>query len=247
MAQDIDLGISWLQLDLTWRAARDGVLLPPYRATTMRGVLGNALRWVTCDTGAEQCTGCPIASDCTYGSIWEPVPRGDETEARYRTPPAPYVVTSDWTDQPSTLAWRDTFSASITLFADALGAVEAFVAAAALSGRLGFGAARHEAVLDRAVAVGLGETVLFQRPAGFTRDTPPPARRSTLRRSTLRPGRLSSNRAVTTTRPFDTGRTEKWGPCPSRGSSSTSSFTTLPPRSPRSGRWLTACMPATAP
>lgn len=65
------LGVQCLVLKCTLEA-RSKVFLPPYAGTTLRGVLGHALRDRTCVTKAPQCSGCGVKNHCIYGTLWEP-------------------------------------------------------------------------------------------------------------------------------------------------------------------------------
>lgn len=54
-----------------WRV-KTSLLLPPYAASTLRGVLGHALRRQVCLTRARSCKGCPLLTGCAYPAVFEP-------------------------------------------------------------------------------------------------------------------------------------------------------------------------------
>lgn len=54
-----------------WRV-KTPLQLPPYAASTLRGVFGRALRRQACLTRADSCRGCPLLTGCTYPAIFEP-------------------------------------------------------------------------------------------------------------------------------------------------------------------------------
>ncbi|MGP8322062.1 MAG: CRISPR system precrRNA processing endoribonuclease RAMP protein Cas6 [Methanosarcinaceae archaeon] len=48
-----------------------GLILPPYKGSTLRGGFGHALKRVACMNRGEECTGCILRSTCVYSYIFE--------------------------------------------------------------------------------------------------------------------------------------------------------------------------------
>ena len=63
--------------------------LPPYAASTLRGVFGHALLAAACTCPIDQ---TPHLSGCPYAQIFEPAPRTDLPSSVRQNPPPPYVV-----------------------------------------------------------------------------------------------------------------------------------------------------------
>lgn len=63
--------------------------LPPYAASTLRGVFGHALLAAACTCPIDQ---TPHLSGCPYAQIFEPAPRADLPSSVRQNPPPPYVI-----------------------------------------------------------------------------------------------------------------------------------------------------------
>lgn len=74
-------------------AGEEGLLLPPYKGSTLRGGFGRAFRHVTCAHRAGQCPSCPIKDDCPYAYIFETAPPpGAAALSNYEAVPRPFVL-----------------------------------------------------------------------------------------------------------------------------------------------------------
>jgi hypothetical protein len=66
---------------------REDVLLPPFKGSTFRGLLGHALIGSFCQAGREVCHGCSRSDICPYPSLFKPY-----LSREGRSVPAPYLV-----------------------------------------------------------------------------------------------------------------------------------------------------------
>lgn len=84
----------WSYLRATMLAARYRAQqpcgLPPYKGTTFRGALGNALRQVGCRQHDQPCEGCCAARECVYGALFE-AGRAELASGEFDRP-VPYVL-----------------------------------------------------------------------------------------------------------------------------------------------------------
>lgn len=69
-----------------------GLKLPEYAGSLLRGQFGAALRRTACMTGAKTCPGCPLVRTCPYPAIFEtPAPESHPLQ-RFSQVPNPYVI-----------------------------------------------------------------------------------------------------------------------------------------------------------
>ncbi len=70
----------------------DGLQLPHYAGSLLRGQFGAALRQLACMTRQSTCTGCPLLTTCPYPRIFEaPAPEQHQLQ-RFSAIPNAYVV-----------------------------------------------------------------------------------------------------------------------------------------------------------
>lgn len=71
---------------------RQGVRLPDYAGSLLRGQFGAALRNVACMTRQPTCGGCPLLATCPYTRIFESVPPPAHSLQTFSAIPNAYVV-----------------------------------------------------------------------------------------------------------------------------------------------------------
>ena len=71
----------------------DELLLPRYKGSTFRGVLGHALKKTVCITGMSSCDNCIVSRQCTYANIFEPANQRKEKIAR------PFIIEPPLTEK----------------------------------------------------------------------------------------------------------------------------------------------------
>jgi hypothetical protein len=118
----------------------DDAILPEYKGSTFRGVLGHALKKVACALRREDCGDCLLQSRCVYALVFEkPPPSGTTTErTRIVAPPHPYVIEPSPTAQ-TRYRTGETFEFSLLLFGEANDYLPYFIFAFDQIGQTGIG------------------------------------------------------------------------------------------------------------
>jgi len=117
----------------------DDALLPPYKGSTFRGLLGHALKRVTCALKRQECRTCILRSNCTYAMVFEtahsvPLPPG----ARISAPPHPMVLEPPLTEQTE-FSKGDTLECGLILFGKINRNLPYFIYAFDQMGKIGLG------------------------------------------------------------------------------------------------------------
>lgn len=71
---------------------QDDLYLPPYAGSTLRGVLGHALRRTACMTRQKDCHGCPLLQTCPYSTIFATPSNTLLNKSQQSSPPQPYII-----------------------------------------------------------------------------------------------------------------------------------------------------------
>ena len=71
---------------------QDDLLLPPYAASTLRGVFGHSLRKMACMTKQAECTLCPLLATCPYTRIFANASQTQLNASQKQTPPQAYII-----------------------------------------------------------------------------------------------------------------------------------------------------------
>ena len=70
----------------------DGVQLPAFKGSTIRGVFGHTLKRLTCAIAGEECPVCPFRGRCAYAVLFEPSPPDTFIDAgKFQNFPRPYL------------------------------------------------------------------------------------------------------------------------------------------------------------
>ncbi len=85
--------LQWLNLRFELRAMEDFVL-PPYEGSTLRGMLGHALKRLVCVLDSPHCPGCPLSQTCAYPRLFETLPT-HRLPQRGADIPHPYLLRLD--------------------------------------------------------------------------------------------------------------------------------------------------------
>ena len=73
--------------------AKDIILLPSYKGSTLRGGFGNAFRRVVCALRKTDCTECILKEKCVYSYVFETPPPSDTKMMRkYTNAPHPFII-----------------------------------------------------------------------------------------------------------------------------------------------------------
>jgi CRISPR-associated endoribonuclease Cas6 len=73
--------------------AKDILLLPSYKGSTLRGGFGNAFRRVVCALRKTDCADCILKEKCVYSYVFEtPPPSDTKIMKKYTNAPHPFVI-----------------------------------------------------------------------------------------------------------------------------------------------------------
>ncbi|MCL5022268.1 MAG: CRISPR system precrRNA processing endoribonuclease RAMP protein Cas6 [Nitrospirae bacterium] len=74
-------------------AAKEILLLPSYKGSTLRGGFGNAFRRVVCALRKNECDDCILKEKCVYSYVFETPPPSDTKMMRkYKAAPHPFII-----------------------------------------------------------------------------------------------------------------------------------------------------------
>lgn len=121
--------------------ALDPIRLPDYAGSAWRGLLGHGLRRTACVTRQRTCTGCLLAQNCVYSTLFETPPSAAQAQDGYSALPHPFVLDIDPT-APRTLAPGAPFDLTIHLIGTAITQAPYLIHALATAGQQGLGSAR---------------------------------------------------------------------------------------------------------
>lgn len=113
--------------------------LPVYKGSTIRGVLGHALKRTVCALKTQECGSCIIRSNCAYALVFEtagalPMPEN----GRISAPPHPMVLEPSLTEK-QLFSKGEHLSCGISLFGEMNRNLPYFVYAFDRMGRIGMG------------------------------------------------------------------------------------------------------------
>jgi len=118
---------------------QDEAILPAYKGSTFRGVLGHALKKVACALKIETCQDCLLREKCVYAFLYEtPSNTAAIDKARVAAPPHPYVIEPP-RDARTHFRKGEKFDFSLLLFGKANDYIPYFIYALQEMGRLGIG------------------------------------------------------------------------------------------------------------
>ena len=73
--------------------AKDIILLPSYKGSTLRGGFGNAFRRVVCALRRTDCADCILREKCVYSYVFEtPPPSDTKMMTKYTHAPHPFII-----------------------------------------------------------------------------------------------------------------------------------------------------------
>ena len=73
--------------------AKEIILLPSYKGSTLRGGFGNAFRKIVCALRKSDCTDCILKEKCVYSYVFEtPPPSDTKMMTKYTNAPHPFII-----------------------------------------------------------------------------------------------------------------------------------------------------------
>jgi hypothetical protein len=129
--------------------AKDTILLPSYKGSTLRGGFGNAFRRVVCALKKNDCLDCLLKEKCVYSYVFEtPPPRDTKIMRKYKSAPHPFIIEPPPEKRHAyTQGERITFG--LTLIGKAIDYLPYFIYTFDELGKVGLGKGRGKYFLDR--------------------------------------------------------------------------------------------------
>jgi putative CRISPR-associated protein (TIGR02620 family) len=137
---------------LTFRM-QEGLKLPNFAGSLLRGQFGASLRRLSCVTKAPTCDGCRLTSSCPYSAIFETPSLSPPAPRRFHQPPKPYVIEPPPIGTPAVAAGED-FTFGIVLIGHSLHRLPLIFLALQEALRTGLGRERATGRLQRIEQVG---------------------------------------------------------------------------------------------
>jgi hypothetical protein len=159
---------------LTLEAGEKGLLLPPYKGSTLRGGFGNAFRRISCALKEANCNNCLLRTSCPYAYIFETAPPpGSAALRNYESIPRPFVLEPPL-ETKTEYRPGEKLAFNLILIGRATNYLPYFIVAFRELGELGIGKMRRKYRLAEIQAVGLnnGESQLvYQAEDQLVRNT----------------------------------------------------------------------------
>ena len=113
---------------------KDEAFLPEYKGSTIRGILGIALKKLTCVLKRRECFDCALKKNCIYAIIFEI----GVTDKKNLPPPLPYMIEPQNTEQTH-YKKGDIFNFNLLLFGKTNELIAYFIYAVNEMGNIGMG------------------------------------------------------------------------------------------------------------
>jgi len=143
--------------------ARDLILLPPYKGSTLRGGFGHAFKRVVCTIRNVPCAKCLLYEKCVYSYIFEtPPPKDTEVMRKYTAAPHPFVIEPPSGNKTSYLPGEE-LTFGLTLIGRAVDYFPYFIYTFEELGRIGIGRGRggYELREVRSAALDGGDEIVY--------------------------------------------------------------------------------------
>ncbi|NQS76738.1 MAG: CRISPR system precrRNA processing endoribonuclease RAMP protein Cas6 [Peptococcaceae bacterium] len=149
--------------ELSLEAGREGLTLPPYKGSTLRGGFGAVFKRIACSLPRTQCRACLLQPGCPYAYIFETAPPpGSEALRSYSSIPRPFVLEPPL-ETKTEYAPGEKLCFHLLLVGKAIGYLPYFIVAFRELGEVGIGRQRKKFQLHTVKAIhpvsGAGEII----------------------------------------------------------------------------------------
>jgi len=153
--------------------AREGIKLPPYKGSALRGGFGYAFRKVVCPMKGISCSGCLLRESCVYSYVFE-TPSSNQDSLWGKDPPRPFVVEPPL-EERSTYQKGEKFSFGLILVGKAIDYLPYFIYTFDQLGERGIGRGRGSFLLQSVEENSGEETVtIYDGQEKILKRGPPP-------------------------------------------------------------------------
>ncbi|WP_027365622.1 CRISPR system precrRNA processing endoribonuclease RAMP protein Cas6 [Desulfotruncus alcoholivorax] len=139
--------------ELMLEAGEQGLYLPPYKGSTLRGGFGNAFRRIACAQRAQECLSCLLKINCPYAYIFETAPPPDADVLRnYAAVSKPFIIEPPL-ETKTYYAPGEVLYMNLLLFGRAIEYLPYFIVVFRELGEMGIGKGRNPYRLAKVAAV----------------------------------------------------------------------------------------------
>lgn len=139
--------------DVILVAEGEGLVLPPYKGSTLRGGFGKVFRRIACSMRQQECRGCLLKGNCPYAYIFETAPPpGAEALRNYENVPRPFILEPPL-EEKTFYRPGDTLTFGLALIGTAVNYLPYFIVVFRELGETGIGKGRKRYRLRRIDAV----------------------------------------------------------------------------------------------
>jgi hypothetical protein len=134
-------------------AGAEGLFLPHYKGSTLRGGFGLVFRRIACSMRQDECKGCLLKSNCPYAYIFETAPPpGAQALRNYENVPRPFVLEPPL-ENKTVYRPGETLTFGLVLFGQAIDYLPYFIVVLRELGETGIGKGRRKYRLKEIAAV----------------------------------------------------------------------------------------------
>lgn len=139
--------------ELSLEAGEEGLSLPPYKGSTLRGGFGAVFKRIACSLRHTGCQACLLQSSCPYAYIFETAPPpGAEALRNYSSIPRPFILEPPL-ETKTEYAPGEKLHFSLILIGKAISYLPYFIVAFRELGEVGIGRQRKKFRLDQIRAI----------------------------------------------------------------------------------------------
>ncbi|MGB9804968.1 CRISPR system precrRNA processing endoribonuclease RAMP protein Cas6 [Desulfofundulus sp.] len=139
--------------EVVLEAGHDGLFLPAYKGSTLRGGFGQVFRRITCSMRQKECRGCLLRYNCPYAYIFETSPHpGSEVLRNYESIPRPFVLEPPL-EEKTVYRSGETLTFRLILIGKSIEYLPYFIVVLRELGEIGIGRGRKKYNLREIVAV----------------------------------------------------------------------------------------------
>jgi hypothetical protein len=143
--------IAYYRLELA--AGSEGLILPPYKGSTLRGGFGTAFRKIACAQIHSECRECILKHQCPYAYIFETAPpEGTQALRKYESIPRPFILEPPL-ETKTQYQPGEHLAFGLVLIGRAIEYLPYFILAFKELGEIGIGKGRRPFQLDKVAAV----------------------------------------------------------------------------------------------
>lgn len=149
-------GFTCAGYEVVLAAGPRGLVLPPYKGSTLRGGFARVFKQLVCVRRKDSCTGCSQKENCPYHFVFETSPpQNAEALRNYSDIPRPFVLEPPL-EQKTDYLPGETLSFNLLLFGRAKNLLPYFIVTLEELGQIGMGKGRHPFNVKEIATVALG-------------------------------------------------------------------------------------------